>query len=181
MELQVDERLILLRSAEPPSWIQFFAEAPWWVKALGAYAALYVAEITKEAGRDTWRNRAKVASAAIGSKNQIARFARGLLKLKARVAPRTKLVLGLPIPDDYFGVRFELVGRDEDLLAAEIALFARYVPAIERLIEAEGLRYGRVTGAVMLTIGDDTSLRVTWMDRERLEVEERVLRLDDEA
>ena len=60
-QLEVDESQIFLRSAEPPSWVTFIAEADWWVKAMAAYAALYIAEIVKEAGKDSWKNRAKVA------------------------------------------------------------------------------------------------------------------------
>jgi hypothetical protein len=108
------------------------------------------------------------------------KVARSVLRLRASLPERTKLVLGLPIPDDYFGVRFELVGRDEEILAAEISLFVRYVPAIEKLIQTEELR-GKVTGAIILLIQEDLSLKVTWMNRQLLKIEERVLRLSDEA
>jgi hypothetical protein len=46
-EFEVSDGRIFLRSAEPPSWIQLFADAPWWIQGLGAYAALYVAELVK--------------------------------------------------------------------------------------------------------------------------------------
>lgn len=181
MDVVIVARPIVLRSAEPPSWIQLFAEAPWWVQALSAYAAVYVAEIVKGAGKETWQNRAKIASTVAGTMNRIARFAFSLIKLKSAAKARTKLVLGLPVPDDHFGVRFELIGQDEDVLATEIALFVNYIPAIEQLIEAEGLSEGQVTGAIILVVTDDASLRVTWMDRECLEVQERLLRLEEEA
>ena len=51
--LDVDERQVVFKSAHPPSWIVFFADADWWIKALTAYAGLYVAEIVKEAGKQT--------------------------------------------------------------------------------------------------------------------------------
>lgn len=180
LELTIDERTVSLKSAEPPSWIQFFAEAPWWIQALGAYAAVYVAELVKEAGRETWKQKAQLAHRTVDASNRMVKVARSVLRLRASLPERTKLVLGLPIPDDYFGVRFELVGRDEEILAAEISLFVRYVPAIEKLIQTEELR-GKVTGAIILLIQEDLSLKVTWMNRQLLKIEERVLRLSDEA
>jgi hypothetical protein len=178
LELSLDEHAIILRSAEPPSWVQFFAEAPWWIKALEAYAALYVAEIVKAAGKETWKERAKLTRAAVGTGNKVLKLARSFVALRDRIPKKTKLVLGLPVPDDYFGTRFELIGENENIIAAEIALFIRYVPAIERIIEAEGLRAGKVTGAITLRIAEDSSLRVTWMNRESLKIEDRTLHLE---
>ena len=181
LDLSLDEHAIILRSAEPPSWVQFFAEAPWWIKALGAYAALYIAEIVKEAGKEIWKERAKLARVATGTGNRVLKLARSLVALRDRIPKRTKFVFGLPVPDDYFGTRLELIGKDEDIIAAEIALFIRYIPAIERLIETEGLRAGKVTGAITLHIAEDSSLRVAWMNRESLKIEERTLYLDNKG
>jgi len=179
LDLSLDERSIFLKSAEPPSWIQFVALAPWWIKALGAYAALYVAEIVKEAGKETWKKRAEIARAAAGAGNKILKFARSLVALRERISPRTKFVFGLPVPDDYPGTRLELTGKDESTIAAEIALFVSYLPAIERLIEAEGLQ-GKVAFGMTLRIAGDSSLRVAWMIPDSSKTEERTLRLDDE-
>jgi hypothetical protein len=180
IELAIDERSIAMKSVEPPSWIQFFAEAPWWAQALGAYAAIYVAELVKEAGKETWKQRANLASRSVSAANGVVKLARSLLRLRAALPGRSKLVLGLPVPDDYFGVRFELVGREEAILSAEIALFVSYIPFIEKLIETESLR-NKVTGSIILVIQEDFSLRITWMDRHSLTVEERVLSLTNEA
>jgi hypothetical protein len=177
----IEERTIFLRSVEPPSWIQFFADSAWWVKALGAYAAIYVAAIVNKASGETWRNRAKLAAPAIDAGNRVLKLALSLVTLRAKLSTRSKLVLGLPVPDDYFGVRFELLGQDQDVLAAEIALFVQYVPAIERLIELEGIKYGKVAGAVTLVLEEDSSLRVAWTDRESFQGAERILRIDNGA
>jgi hypothetical protein len=180
VEMQLDPRVIGLRSVEPPSWVQFFAEAPWWGKALGAYAALYVAEIVKEAGKETWKQRARVAQAVISSTNGLAKFAASLARLRRDLPVRSRLVLGLPVPDDYFGVRFELKGRDEELMAAEIALFVRHVSGIQALIESEALKE-RVTGAVWLTLLERGAMSVSWMDNDSLTIQERVLELPHET
>lgn len=181
IELTLDDRSISLKSVEPPSWIQFFADGPWWLKALGAYAALYTAEIVKEGGKETWTERVKIASSAAATGDKILKLAQSIANLRRSLPERSKLVLGLPVPDDYFGVRYELVAREEDLMAAEIALFVQYIPKIERLIEAEGLQSGKVTGAIMLLVCEDLTLKVTWMNRELLSIEERTLHLDNET
>lgn len=181
LELALDERSIAHKAIEPPSWIQFFAEGSWWLKALGAYAALYVAEIVKEAGKETWKTRAKIAATTVATGNKVSRLARSLVKLRKALPARSKLVLGLPVPDDYFGVRFELVAKEEDLMAAEIALFVQYIPSIESLIEVEGLRNGHITGPIMLVACDDMTLKVTWMNCKLLTIEERILCLETKA
>jgi len=174
-DIEVDENQIFLRSAEPPSWIQFLADAPWWLKAFGGYAALYVAELVKEAAKTTWAERAAIARKSKQTTKSLGRFARHLVNLRSSLPERSRLVIGLPIPDDHFGVRFELLGKDEDVLAAEIAVFVGFVPAIERLIELEGLKQGRVVGAINLLVTADMCLTVAWMDRETLTIQERML------
>jgi hypothetical protein len=181
LELVLDEHSISLKSFEPPSWVQFFAEGPWWLKTLGAYAALYVAEIVKEAGKQTWKSRAKIVLASVTAGDKVLKLARALAKLRKSLPAHSKLVLGLPVPDDYFGIRYDLVARDEDLMASEIALFVSYIPQVEQLVESEGLRNGIVTGPLMLLVRDDLALKVTWMNRKTLTVEERTLCLTNEA
>lgn len=51
LSVVVDDRQIFFKSTEPPSWLVLLADAPWWVKALGTYAALFVAKIVAEAAK----------------------------------------------------------------------------------------------------------------------------------
>lgn len=181
LELVLDKYSISLKSVEPPSWIQFFAEGQWWLSALSAYAALYVAELVKEAGKETWKNRTKIVRTSAAAGDKVLKLAKALSKMRASLPARSKLVLGLPVPDDYFGIRYELVAREADLMASEIAMFVSYIPRIEELVESESLGNGNVTGPLMLTVCDDLSLKVTWMNRKSLTVEERTLCLTSEA
>ena len=107
-----------------------------------AYSGLYVAELVKEAAKTTWKERAKLVPAVLRTGNSLGKLTRALLRLRGTAAGRTKLVLGLPVPDDYFGVRFELIGQDEEILAAEISLFVRYLPALQELLDREAHRHG---------------------------------------
>jgi hypothetical protein len=83
-------------------WVALLADADVWVKALGAYAALFVAEIVKEAAKDTWRNRAKAAAIGSATFGLLGKMASSITLLKRRLADRTSVAIGLPIPNDYF-------------------------------------------------------------------------------
>lgn len=181
LDVQLDGRTKMFKSLEPPSFIDFFATAPWWVQGLGALAAAYVAGLAEEAGKQTWKERARLVRAVVDANNKIARLARALNKLRSGGRSDTKLGLALPVPDDYFGTRVELLGKDDDVIAAEIALFVHHLPKLEQLIEAEGLKAGRATGPVILMIEDDASMRVHWMDRKSLDVQERRLSFEGGA
>jgi hypothetical protein len=176
LDIEVDESQIYLRSAEPPSWIQFLAEAPWWVQGFGAYSALYVAELTKEAAKTTWAERASIARRTVAATQKLGRFAHRLAQLRTALPKHSQLVIGLPVPDDHFGARFELLGIDEDVLAAEVAVFASFVPALEALVRTERLDQGRAIGAINLLVTEELFLKVAWMDRETLSFQERLLR-----
>ena len=177
IDAEVSESRILLRSAEPPSWIQLFADSSWWVKGLGAFATLYVAELVKEAAKTTWQARAKAAHLATRTANNaLGRFSKAILRLRAECPERTKLVLGLPVPEDYFGAQFELVGREEELLAAEIALFLRHLSALQSLLDREALP-GGVLGAVTIRLRDNGDLYVAWLNKE-FQLHEHVLALE---
>lgn len=167
-QLEVDESQIFLRSAEPPSWVTFIAEADWWVKAMAAYAALYIAEIVKEAGKDSWKNRAKVVSAAIAGVNLIKRFASSLGNLKKRLPSRTRMEIALPIPDDYFCTRVELIGTDADDLAVQVALFVHHLPTLVALMREEALDRRNVAGGISLKLLPDGSLHIRWQDNDEL-------------
>ncbi len=138
-EMEIDERQTVLKSAAPPSWVMFFAEADWWIKLLELCAGLYVAEIVKEAAKETWKNRSKILSAAVSGGNRVKQLAVAIGSFRSRLASKTQIVIGLPVPDDYDGTRFELVGTDVDELAVQIALFVHYLPAVVDLIRKEGL------------------------------------------
>jgi hypothetical protein len=101
-DLHIDETPRLYKS-DVPSWVRFLAEADWYTKVLGGYAALYVAEIVKEAAKETWKSRSKIISEAVGVGNRIKHFATALANLRNRTAPETLLEIVVPFPDDYDG------------------------------------------------------------------------------
>jgi hypothetical protein len=177
VELEVDDRQIFMRSAEPPSWITFLAEADWWVKALTAYAALYIAEIVKGAAKDTWANRARAISGLAAAGNQIRRLAVSMASLRARLAPRTRIEVGIPFPEEHWPARLQLSGSDAHEIALQLALFVHHLPALQTFILIKGLNSSRVAAGMSLTLLTDGSLEVSWQDGESLSRQQHVLTL----
>ena len=176
-EVDVQDSQVFQRSAETPSWVALLATADWWVKGLAAYAALFVAEIVKEAAKDTWRHRAKASAAVTAAGGQFRKVGVAIAALRARLTARTTVAVGLPVPDDYFATRLAVDGDDPDLLCAQLALFVHHLPALNVLMSTHGLAEGRVAAGVYLSLNDDGSLLVSWHDPKTLEVTEHVLPL----
>jgi len=175
---EVDESQIFRRSTEPPSWVALLADADMWVKLLGAYAALFVAEVVKEAAKDTWRNRGKAVAGAILVRGQLRRLASAIAALRKRLSQRTSIGVGLPVPNDYFSTRLALEGDDPDLLCAQLALFVHHLPAISALVEEHRLAEGGAATGLFLALQDDGSILVSWHDPKTLEIREKLLSLE---
>jgi hypothetical protein len=157
---ELDESQIFLRSGDPPSWVSLLAGADWWIKVLAGYAVLYVTEIVKEAGKETWRNRAKVVVLASAGANLVGKLATSLHRLRGRLLCKTSIGIGLPVPDTYFATRLRLEGADVDEMTLEVALFVHHLPALQALLAEAGLDSGRYSGAVVLRLLPDGGLSV---------------------
>jgi hypothetical protein len=179
IEVEVDESQTVLLAAEPPSWVVFLAEADWWLKCLAAYGALYIAEIVKEAGKATWKGLSNLASAK--KKNKLNRLADEVAELRGHLKDRTRIEIGLPVPDHYFATRLELQGADPAEIAAQIALFLHHIPALKALIESESLDKGKVATGIFLKLRQDGALEVSWHEWEILEKQQRVIPVSYEA
>lgn len=151
--------LPLVRRISPPhpSWVAFFSDADAWIKLVGG---LYLAGLVQEAGKDTWRNRAKIWSGTVAAGHRIKKLAAELGRLRARLPQKTRIQLGLPVPADY-GTRIELVGSDVDELALQLALFVDYLPALVQAMRKECLDQ---SGGIQLRLLPDASLEVSWQD-----------------
>ncbi len=176
-EFEIEEGRVVLLSVEPPSWIHLIADSSWWVSLFSAAAALYVAEIVKEAAKESWKNRAKVVAVVAGTANKVRLFAEKIVHLKQKLPERTEVVLALPVPNDYFGVRLALTTQAPDLLAVQIALFVTHMPALVEVIRNEKLDGSRVANGLFLELLENGDLKVVWFNRESLEMEAIVIPL----
>lgn len=176
-EFEIEDGRVALLSAEPPSWIHLIADSSWWISLFSAAAALYMAEIVKEAAKESWKNRAKATALVVGAANKVKLFAEKVVRLKKKLPERTDIVVALPIPNDYFGVRLTLSVDDADLLAYQIALFVSHMPRLIEAIRNEKLDGPRVATGLFLELQDNGDLKVTWFNRESLELESLVILL----
>lgn len=169
-ELEQDEiqaesggRLTLL-STLPPSWVTLIIEADWLIKVFGAYAAIYVAEIVKEAGKDTWKNRAEAITAASKGANKIGHFIQKYSGFKKRLSERTDCVVAVRLGIDYeYDKAGILLSLDNPNLATlQFAIFTHHIPKLLILIEERSLRNEAATG-IRLNLLDDGSLCVMWL------------------
>jgi len=173
IELEVDDRQIFMRSAEPPSWLTLLAEADWWIQGLAAYAALYVAEIVKEAAKDTWEGRARAVAAVKATGNRLWHLAEGIARLRVQISPRTRIEVGLPFPDEHFPARLEFnVSTTEEI-------FVHHLPGLEALISSRAIDGDHLAAGMYLKLLADGSLEVSWQDAHTLEVQEHILRIGD--
>ena len=178
-EIDIDGGRVALLSLEPPSWIHFIAQADWWIQALAAYSALYVAELVKAAAKDTWQARGKLISGIAHAGTRLRKIADAFAALRGRLRSKTELVIGLPIPDEHIGSHLTLTAPEPDHLAAEIALFVHYIPALNEFIETEGLNQKKPATGIFLCFQPSGDLEVAWFDATSLEKQQRVLSLTE--
>jgi hypothetical protein len=165
IDLAVDKQQFFFKSVDPPSWVSFLAESDWWVKALAACVALYIAEIVKEAGKDTWKHRRKGLTILAPAGDAIQKLALALSKLRQKVSSKTRFAIGLPIPTENIPTSLDLVGFEPNELAVQIALFVHHLPALAALMKAERFDDNTILGGVHLKLLDDASIEVSWKDR----------------
>jgi len=154
IDVTIDERQFFLKAAEPPSWIQLIAEADWWIKIFGAWAAVYSATIAKEAGTATWKETTELAKKLYAS----------TLKARRQAGPATYLQIGLPFPDEVYTTLIKSHAESEEEFLKEFALFVHHLPELERYLKSEHVE-GDISGWVTLELLSKGDLRVQYMSK----------------
>lgn len=174
-QVEVDEEQTCYKSMDAPSWVAVVAELPWWGQLFAVAVSVYFSGMVSEAGKDTWRNRGKIAAAMRRAPSAIATLASYLLSAKATGTSRTKEFLAVPMFDQYQTAALELEYSTEEELEFSIALFVRHAPALEVLLRTEGLIDSPPLGDVQLAFTKECSMEVTWVDASSLIRYARVL------
>ncbi|MCW3477953.1 hypothetical protein OL229_00060 [Neisseriaceae bacterium JH1-16] len=178
IDVDIQDGKVVLLSAEPPSWIHFIASTDWWIQGFSAMSALYVAEIVKEAAKDTWKNRSKVVAAAVGSINKIKTFSEKIINFKSSIKNNTELVLVLPVPHELRGCCLLLNAEDPDVLSLQLALYVHHLPRVEELIRSKVSGPNEVATGVVLSLLSSGALQVCWLDCPSLESQVHVLEVE---
>lgn len=92
-DVEICDQHFIMRSAEPPSWISLIAESSWWVKLFAGAAALYTAELVKEAAKETWKNRVDIYKRLGTSVNTITKLGLAFLESKKKCKDHSYLVV----------------------------------------------------------------------------------------
>jgi hypothetical protein len=163
-ELSLQDDRFFFKSLDAPSWVRLIAELEWWQQGFSAAAALYIAEIVKEAAKETWKARASLVSAAIKSATGIKNLAVRVAHLKASLAARTEVVVGLPRPNDYFGTHLTITAEEPAVGELELALFVHYLPAVAKLIADQKAKGESPATGYFLEIQPNTDLLIWWFD-----------------
>lgn len=176
-----DDGRMCFRSQDAPSWIRLVADADLWAQALTAGCALYIAELIKEAAKETWKSRAKIVAGAVGAGGRIHALAAKIIRFKSLAPKRVEVVLALPTPHKYFGAQLQISTADPYVLELELALFVHYLPAVAALIETNERDGNKAATGYFLELDPSGALRISWFDRETLKKMETVISLTGDA
>lgn len=173
--LAPEEGRFFFRSVDGPSWVHLIADWEWWKQLLSVYAAVYVAELVKEAGKESWKSRAKILSAAVKSGVAIKDLAVRVAHLKTRLSDRTEVVIGLPQPDDYSGTHLTLTAKNPALVELELALFVHYLPAVAQFLADQKDKGAWAGTGYFLEIQPNADLLIWWFDGELIKRQEMLI------
>ena len=133
----------------------------------------------REAAKETWKNRNEIRIAITDATTALFRFASKIVELRKKLAARTVIGVGVPTPDEFRGIRFDLASSDDPAdVALDIALFVHYLPEVLRAIEDEQITRRAMAG-IVLRLRRDGSLEMEWHDRDPLRLRNRVFTLRD--
>lgn len=181
VNVDTDAGIVGYKSTDAPSWIRLVADLSWWQQALSAYAALYVAELVKEAAKESWRSRRKVVSAVFSGAHSLRAIARAVKSSADTYEPRTEIVLFLPEPDSYFGTGLRLFTDSSDELEVQLALFTHHLSGVREIIDRNtAVNCDPATG-YFLRISDDGDMIVEWFHPSTLEKQSETLRLESKV
>ena len=171
-----DRRLTALRSADPPSWIKIFADVAEWVTPFKVIATVFLSQLAKNAADDLWKNKAAIAAALRNaSATPLRKLTAALLRAKAQARPSTDVVVGLPIPDEYFGTALLVPTSSIEDAAVTLAVFVSRVEEIDAAIREANAEGNGPAASVRIVIRPDGSVTLRWQHHKTLEVVEREL------
>lgn len=158
---------VFLKSAEPLSFIQIMGDALQWLSPLKVAATVFLAQLAKEAATDIYKHKQQIGRALMNAGAAPLRLVAVALKKARESSPRRpELVIGLPLPNEYFGTALSLPGNSEEEIVSLVARFVVRVQAIEQVIQAEISRGGPPLGRVEVVPKDTGGFLLRWVDQD---------------
>lgn len=129
---------VMLKSAEAPSLIQIIGDVSQWLTPFKVAATVFLSQLAKEAATDIYKNKQKIGLALANAASTPLRLVSAALKKAREKSPRRPgLVVGLPLPDECFGIILLLPDASEEEIALRMARFIVRVERIENIIGGE--------------------------------------------
>jgi Uma2 family endonuclease len=162
--LPIHERHVMeFRSTDGPSFVQLVADAVQWITPLKAAATVFLSQLAKNAADEVWKNKAHLYRILKDtSVDPLYRLVRALAQAKRELSAHTRVVIGLPIPQEYLGTLLALETVDEVELAWTIANFVDKVDKINNRLQQELAGGHEPLSIVRLIIQPDGSFVARW-------------------
>jgi hypothetical protein len=175
--VEVEDRQMCFRSVSPPSWMTFVATLQWWQALLGAGLGVVATTVLTEASKDAWKHKARIGKAINSGTVALLDLAKKIVTLQGLGQSHTKVLVGIPMPNEFFPAVMEVKGTTPEEIELKIAQFCLHASGIQTLLEE-----GRLDpiGSPVMELCDDGDLAIKWMDRKTLEERSVLLSLSDE-
>ena len=171
--LEVDGPKRLHRASAGPAlteFIELIGSAAAWLP-LAAAAGVYLSTLARHAGNATWEGlRSLFKSKEV---KPLADVSNALASIANQTEAIVEIVVGVNVPDEYWGTRVTIQGGDPEEVARKMAAFIVRAEELSEMMRAE-IDAGRAPLAgAKVEVEDDGSLVVTWLSSEDRKTHER--------
>ena len=171
--LEVDGPKRLHRASAGPALTEFIeligSSAAW--LPLAAAAGVYLSTLARHAGNATWEGlRSLFKSKEV---KPLADVSNALASIANQTEAIVEIVVGVNVPDEYWGTRVTIQGGDPEEVARKMAAFIVRAEELSEMMRAE-VDAGRAPLAgAKVEVEEDGSLVVTWLSSEDRKTHER--------
>jgi hypothetical protein len=176
-EFDIKEEPVLVeyKSGTNPSLIKIIAEIIEWLDYLKVPATVFLIELSKEAAKDFYKNKAKIFKALkLAIVSPLKRISRVLSKVKKKLPDQTKIIIGIPIPNNYFGTSLSIDSKQEEEIAWAVANFIVRIESISEFIKEISSSELKPLYPLNLILLEDGNIKITWMDQQNMNIHEKV-------
>lgn len=152
-----------------PTFIQVLAEIATWELILKISVTAFLAELSKQAAQDIWKNKKKVIKAL--SKpivNPLKLFVSAVSKAKEKIGNQATISIGIPFPDDYFGTVLVIQPEDSEEIVKLISIFINNLENIQNELHIISKLDNGPSGPVFIEIKDEKELLIKWFGKKEL-------------
>ena len=141
-----------------------------------AAATVFLSQLAKRAADEAWDRRREIVQALrTASVTPLRRLVAAIDQARRASDREPQIIVGLPVPDPYFGTAIHFRPEDEADIAWFVANFVVKAEAIDQTVRDEIGEDLEPMGNVQLHLRDDGSFTVRWLDREDRAWRERLI------